>query len=61
MKLGEFVDAIRKGFKGRAPKGRKLHAIYSLFVLPPELKWEQIQFQSNYPFWYSVYDYSPSK
>jgi transposase len=30
MKLEEFVDAIRKGFKGRAPKVQKLHAIYSL-------------------------------
>jgi len=30
MELEEFVDAIRKGFKGRAPKVRKLHAIYSL-------------------------------
>jgi len=30
MKLEEFVDAIRKGFKGRAPKVQKLRAIYSL-------------------------------
>jgi len=30
MKPEEFVDAVRKGFKGRAPKVRKLHTIYSL-------------------------------
>jgi len=30
VKLEDFVDVIRKGFKGRAPKVRKLHDIYSL-------------------------------
>lgn len=30
MKLEDFVDSIRKEFKGRAPKVQKLHAIHSI-------------------------------
>ncbi len=30
IKLEDFVDVIKKGFKGRAPKVHKLHDIYSL-------------------------------
>jgi transposase len=30
IKLEDFVDLVRKGFKGRAPKVRKLYEVYSL-------------------------------
>jgi len=52
---------LEKDLKGERPKYKSCTLFTPLLRLPPELKPGQIQFQLNYPFWYSVYGYSLSK